>query len=328
MTHRILKSPSRCYWGRSSTVSCACLPYLIVGIQPNLTFYETRHLLLFGLPGALLVLAFKRLVQSAIGDRTALVGVFRSRRGLCRSRHSGTVICSCNSSGAGGLVQPSRGDPYARRDRVRFGGWLQNYSPRFAPSKSPRSPACCGWPGALTRFSASAARRAADYPAGNGIRRNVEGSAFSNMDPCRPQATIEPGPAAAPRRLSRHYYACRLLRRCDVAEFLAQLANVKIDVGPIAAYCRRRFKINLFSPADTYDLIRQCCSVARQGAISSTESSPEASGLVPCMMLVTNASACRGNRLSPPSGSFCLTIVFQDDTCFSTIRRRAAVVRS
>jgi hypothetical protein len=57
------------------------------------------------------------------------------------------------------------------------------------------------------------------------------------MDPSGPQATIlfEPGPAAAPdSRLVRHYYACRLLGQCDVAEFLAQLANVKIDVGPIA----------------------------------------------------------------------------------------------
>jgi hypothetical protein len=32
----------------------------------------------------------------------------------------------------------------------------------------------------------------------------------------------------------RKYYACRLLARCDVPEFLAQLAQVTIKLGPIA----------------------------------------------------------------------------------------------
>jgi hypothetical protein len=69
------------------------------------------------------------------------------------------------------------------------------------------------------------------------VLRNAEGSAFHNVDPTGPQATIsfQPGPAAAPNAvLVRHYYACRLLGRCDVQKFLMQLATVKIDVGPIA----------------------------------------------------------------------------------------------
>ena len=70
------------------------MPYLIAGIQPTLAFHETRHLLLFGLPGALLVMAAKRLVQRAIGDRAALVGVL-VWRSSCRPRHSGTATCSC-----------------------------------------------------------------------------------------------------------------------------------------------------------------------------------------------------------------------------------------
>ena len=46
---------------------------------------------------------------------------------------------------------------------------------------------------------------------------------------------LQPGPAAAPNAvLVRHYYACRLLSRCDVAAFLKELAIVKIDIGPIA----------------------------------------------------------------------------------------------
>ena len=52
------------------------IPYLIAGIRPTLAFYETRHLLLFGLPGALFALAAKRLLEGAVGDRSALIGVF------------------------------------------------------------------------------------------------------------------------------------------------------------------------------------------------------------------------------------------------------------
>src|SRR6202012_5530072 len=52
------------------------LPYLIAGIRPNLHFYETRHLLLFGLPGAFFALAAKRFAESFTGRRAALVGVF------------------------------------------------------------------------------------------------------------------------------------------------------------------------------------------------------------------------------------------------------------
>ena len=67
--------------------------------------------------------------------------------------------------------------------------------------------------------------------------RNVEGSAFRNMDPSGPQATIllEPGPAAASNAvMMRRYYVCRLLPRCEIAAFLRQLADVTVDVGPIA----------------------------------------------------------------------------------------------
>ena len=52
------------------------LPYLIAGIRPNQHFYETRHLLLFGLPAAFVVLSGKRLLESFIGERAAFVGTF------------------------------------------------------------------------------------------------------------------------------------------------------------------------------------------------------------------------------------------------------------
>lgn len=67
--------------------------------------------------------------------------------------------------------------------------------------------------------------------------RKAPGSAFHHFDPTGPQATIsfQPGPAAAPNHtLVRKYYTCRLLARCDGAEFLTQLAQVTIKLGPIA----------------------------------------------------------------------------------------------
>ena len=68
-----------------------------------------------------------------------------------------------------------------------------------------------------------------------------EGSSFRGMDPSGPQATIslEPGPAAAPdAALARHYYACRLLARCDVAALLTQLVASRSMWGRSRACCR------------------------------------------------------------------------------------------
>jgi hypothetical protein len=69
------------------------------------------------------------------------------------------------------------------------------------------------------------------------VNRTSEGSAYRHIDPSGPQGTIslQPGPAVASNfAMTRHYYACRLLARCDVSAFLAQLALVKVELGPIA----------------------------------------------------------------------------------------------
>ena len=66
--------------------------------------------------------------------------------------------------------------------------------------------------------------------------RTGEGSAYHNIDPSGPQATItfQPGPDATPNAaLVRRYYACRIFRMCYVPEFLKQLALVSIEVGSI-----------------------------------------------------------------------------------------------
>ncbi len=215
------------------------MPYLIAGIRPTLAFYETRHLLLFGLPAALLVLAAKRLVQGAIGDRAALVGVF----GLAfivsiAALWNSYVFVQARALKQEALSSHLAAMPMPPATVFDLVDGFEKVSPRFAPF-------------GIAEVSGMLRLAWGDHPFFGfslpGERPTVlremesawttEGSAFRNMDPFGPQATIllEPGPAAAPDAvLVRHYYACRLLARCDVAALLAQLAVVKVEVGPIA----------------------------------------------------------------------------------------------
>jgi hypothetical protein len=148
------------------------LPYLIVGIQPNLTFYETSHLLLFGLPGALLVLGFKGLVQSAIGDRAALVGVF----GLAAIVSISALWNSYMFMQARALREEALSShlgaiPMPAATVFDLADGFENYSPRFTPFgiAEVTGMLLLAW-GAHPFFRLQPARRAADYPAGNGIR--------------------------------------------------------------------------------------------------------------------------------------------------------------
>ncbi len=215
------------------------MPYLIVGIQPTLSPYETRHLLLFGLPGALLVLAVKRLAQGAIGDRAALVGVF----GLASvvsiaALWNSYVFLQARVLKQAALSSHLAAMPMPAATVFDLVDGFESFSPRFAPF-------------GLAEVSGMLHLAWGDHPffgfSFPGERptilremqsgRNNEGSPFRNMDPSGPQATIllEPGPAAAPDGvLVLHYYACRLLARCDVAALLTQLVDVKVEVGPIA----------------------------------------------------------------------------------------------
>jgi hypothetical protein len=215
------------------------MPYLIAGIQPTLSFYETRHVLLFGLPGALLVLTVKRLAQGAIGDRAALVGVF----GLAlvvsiAALWNSYVFMQARALKQQALASHLAAMPMPAATVFDLVDGFEKYSPRFAPF-------------GIAEVSGMLRLAWGDHPFFGfslpGERPTVlremeaawttEGSAFRSMDPSGPQATIslEPGPAAAPDAvLVRRYYACRLLARCDVAALLMQFATVKVDVGPIA----------------------------------------------------------------------------------------------
>ena len=215
------------------------LPYLIAGIRPNLHFYETRHLLLFGLPGACLILALKRFAESVVGRCAAFVGVF----GLASIVSVAALWNNYVFMQARALKQEALSSHLAAMPMPA--ATVFDLNDGFYDHSSQHVPFGIAEVSGMLRlawgdhpflgFSQQAERPTVLQEMESA--RNVEGSAFHNMDPSGPQATIllEPGPAAAPNAvLVQHYYACRLLARCDVETFLTQLALVKIDVGPIA----------------------------------------------------------------------------------------------
>lgn len=215
-------------------------PYLIAGLRPSSThFYESRHLLMFGVPSALAFLAFKRQAERWTAPGVAFAVVFGS--GLIVSigmlwsdyvfMQARTLKQEALAYSLAGRAQPAA-TVYALDD-----GFV-DYPSRHVPFGLAEVTGMLHLAWGNQPFFGFALR--AERP---GILREMNearkapGSAFHHYDPSGPQATIsfQPGPGAAPNQtLVRKYYACRLLGRCDVAELLAQLAQVTIKPGPIA----------------------------------------------------------------------------------------------
>ncbi|MCP3388900.1 hypothetical protein NLM27_08950 [Bradyrhizobium sp. CCGB12] len=215
-------------------------PYLISGLLPSSThFYESRHLLMFGLPSALTLLAFKRQAERWVSAGVAFAAVF----GL------GTILSigmlwtdyvflqarmlkqEALTRDLAGRVQPPA-TVYALDDG------FYNPPSRFVPFGLAEVTGMLrlAW-GNQPFFGFSLIAERPSILQEMEEARTATGSAFHHFDPSGSQATIslQPGPGAAPNQtLVRKYYACRFLARCDVAEFLAQLAHVTIKVGPIA----------------------------------------------------------------------------------------------
>ncbi|WP_245509263.1 hypothetical protein [Bradyrhizobium zhanjiangense] len=215
-------------------------PYLIAGLRPSSThFYESRHLLLFGVPAALALLAFKRQAERWIGPSAAFamlfglgtilwIGMLWNDYVFMQAR---TLKQEALTRGLADRVQPAA-TVYALDDHffdypsrdVPFGLAEVTGMLRLAWGNQP-----------FFGFALRAERP--DILQEMEWKRVAPGTAFRHFDPSGPQATISlqaSSGAASDRALVRRYYACRLLARCDVAEFLAQLAQITIKVGPIA----------------------------------------------------------------------------------------------
>ncbi|MCK1386299.1 hypothetical protein [Bradyrhizobium sp. 21] len=216
------------------------LPYLIVGIPPSSThFYESRHLLMFGLPSALMLLAVKRGAERWVRPGAAFAVVF----GLGTMLSIGMLWTDYAFMQARTLKQQALTHHLANQAQPAAtvfaldDGFL-DYPSRHVPFGFAEVTGMLRLAWGNQPFVGFALR--AERPSvlrDLEVARTAPSSAFSHVDPSGRQATIslQPGPGAAPNQaLVRRYYACRLLARCEVSELLGQIAQVSIKVGPIA----------------------------------------------------------------------------------------------
>ena len=215
-------------------------PYLIAGLRPSSThFYESRHLLMFGVPSALTLLAFKRQAERRMTPGAAFAVMFGlSLTGSIGMLWSDYVFMQARTLKQEALARnlASRVQPAATVYALDDGFF--DYPSRHVPFGLAEVTGMLrlAW-GNQPFFGFALVAERPDILRGMEEARKAPGSAFHHFDPSGPQATIsfQPGPGAAPNQtLVRKYYASRLLARCDVADFLAQHAEVTIKVGPIA----------------------------------------------------------------------------------------------
>ncbi|MCK1652245.1 hypothetical protein IVA88_12455 [Bradyrhizobium sp. 149] len=215
-------------------------PYLVAGLRPSAVhFYESRHLLMFGLPSALTLLALKRWAERAVGPKAAVMVVFGVGSVLSIGvLWNDYIFMQARTLKQEALAQDlaSRAQPAATVFALEDG--FVDYPSRHVPFGFAEVTGMLRLAWGNQPFVGFALR--AERPSvlqELEVARTAPSSAFSHLDPAGPQATIslKPGPGAAPNQvLVRKYYACRLLARCEVSQFLGQIAQVTIKVGPIA----------------------------------------------------------------------------------------------
>jgi hypothetical protein len=214
------------------------LPYLVAGLRPADHFYESRHLLMFGVPLALGLLAVNRLAETAVGAKGAFAVVFGAASTLSIAMlWNGYVLMQTRVLRQEALIEHLAAMPKPPATVFAlYNGFLDYPSTRmpFGLSEVSGMLRLAWGDQPLFGFTMGAERPTILHEME--FLRTAEGSAFHHIDPSGPQATISllPGSASADTALVRRYYACRVLARCDVPTFLRQLAAVTIQVGPIA----------------------------------------------------------------------------------------------
>ena len=215
------------------------LPYVLAGVGPSAHFYESRHLLLFGLPSGLAVVSVSRLA-GRLERRWLADGVLAVAVGV-------TIAATWN---AHFFLQARWLEMEAMIDHLRT-GWPQPPALVFNLEN--------GFENAGDRyvyygfFEVSGALHVAwgnrpfvgftlahERPqilAEIGRAAGQPFGAVHNMDVNGPQGTIVLTPTAkqvSNQRMALGYYACRLRPDCDVSGYVAGLADVSVTVGPIA----------------------------------------------------------------------------------------------
>jgi hypothetical protein len=215
---------------------CA-MPYLVAGLSPDAHFYESRHLILFGLPlGLMLICAYRIVCQisNEIAGRVLVVILLSVNLcALCSGYFLQQARWLRQESLIDGLRRSYREPPAAVFDLVD--GFLDHPGQIYFGVTEVTGSLHAAWDSRpLFGFTGRNERPTVLQEIDAFLE--MDGSAFRNMDLWGPQATIDlvpKAPVLTNYRLSRSYYQC-LVRLCDTQSFIDALADTSIRVGPIA----------------------------------------------------------------------------------------------
>jgi hypothetical protein len=216
-------------------VLCA-LPYLSAGLGPNGHFYESRHLILFGVPLGLALVSVLRLLHTAVGRRAALaVAALALSINLCAlwdAYFLQEARWLRQSAMIDGLRRGYAEPPAATFDLAD--GFLNHPGQVYYGITEITGGLHAAWDDRpLFGFTGRNERPTVLQEIDKSMR--MDGTAFRNMDLWGPQATIElipKQPVLSNYRLSVRYYWC-LLGLGDARSLIDDIATTTIRVGPI-----------------------------------------------------------------------------------------------
>jgi hypothetical protein len=216
--------------------SCAS-PYIAAGLGPNGHFYESRHLILFGLPlGLLMIAAYRFLHLTFRGSSVGLAFlVLMLSVNLC-ALWNGYFLQQARwlrqESMIDGLQRSYREPPAAVFNLVD--GFLDYPGHTYFGITEITGALHLAWDGRpLFGYTGRNERTTVLQEIDKSMQ--MDGSPFRNMDLSGPQATINfvpKAPVLTNYRLSRSYYLC-LIQLCDTHSVIDKLAEIAIRVGPI-----------------------------------------------------------------------------------------------
>lgn len=216
-------------------IICA-LPYVSVGIAPTGHFYESRHLLLFGLPLGLLVIGVMRAVRLVSTTAlTSIVAALIVSINLCALWNSYFFQQARWLRQSAMIEQLRRG--YAEPPAAVFNledGFLDVPGHTFFGITEVTGGLHLAWDN-RPLFGFTGRNEQPTILLEMDAAMRMEGSPFRNMDLRGPQATIEFSPklpVLSDHEVALRYYRC-LIGACDERDFLDEIATTRVRLGGI-----------------------------------------------------------------------------------------------
>jgi hypothetical protein len=224
-------------------VICAA-PYVVSGIGPDGHFYESRHLILFGIPLALALIAGYRLASRVFGNDAVgrILTVAAIALNIC-ALWNGYFFQQGRWLRQAALIDDLQ-RKYPAPPAAVFDlsdGFLDHGGHTFFGITEITGALHAAWDSRpLFGFTGSHERPTILQEMDAMVDK--DGSAFRNMDIWGPQATIDfvpKPPVLTYYALSLAYYRC-LVGSCDTGAFSDALAETAVQVGPIPNLAPRK----------------------------------------------------------------------------------------